>query len=186
MSADRFRACLAFTWRPDFDGQGFHDTPNDRGGATSWGVTIGSYAAWRAEHGIRTTTPADLARATKDELAEIYCARYWTAVSADHLFPGLDLLVFDFGVGSGPIRSAKMLQAAVGVKDDGHIGPLTLAAVGRIVDRVALLDRLGGIHFGFYRAIPGPGGWVSFGRGWSRRNTERLALARRMAQASTS
>lgn len=72
----RYEDCLAFTWLPKNDGQPIHTTPGDRGGATAWGVTLVSYAAWRADHGVRTTTVADLSRATKPELSELIRARY--------------------------------------------------------------------------------------------------------------
>ena len=47
----------------------------------------------------------------------------------DDLPAGLDYLVYDFAVNAGPGQSAKILQRAVGVTDDGAIGNGTLAAV---------------------------------------------------------
>lgn len=40
--------------------------------------------------------------------------------------PGVDLSVFDGAVNSGPARSARWLQCAVGAGRDGVIGPKTL------------------------------------------------------------
>ena len=169
----RFDDCLAFTWRPENDGQPLHTTPGDRGGATAWGVTLGSYAAWRADHGIHSTTSADLGRATKPELSELIRSRYWLAVSADSLPLGVDLLVYDFGYGSGPGTSVRQLQALVGVVQDGQFGPVSLAAIDRM-DREHLIRTLAARHAAYYESLADA---RLFGRGWANRNNARLALA---------
>jgi len=48
---------------------------------------------------------------------------------------GVDLSVFDYGVNSGPSRSAKDLQHVVGAKVDGVIGAATIAAVKAVSPR---------------------------------------------------
>ena len=170
---DRFAACLSFSWRPDCDGQPLHTTAHDAGGATSWGVTLATYTAWRIDHGHPAPTVADLAAATKDELAALLRVRFWNPIQADHLPPGVDLLAWDFGFMSGPPRSAKLLQELVGVVQDGAIGPATLAAVAR-QDRLSLIRHLGARHEAFYRSLDG---FPNFGRGWLRRSGDRLAIA---------
>lgn len=169
----RFEDCLAFTWLPTNDGQPLHTTPGDRGGATAWGVTIAVYAAWRSAHGVRTTAVADLNRATKVELATLIRAQYWNVVQGDHLPVGADLLVYDFGYGSGPGTSCKQLQAVLGVDQDGELGPVTLAAAARM-NRVALIRALATRHQAYYASLSDFG---LFGHGWTNRNNARLALA---------
>ncbi len=172
-AASRFQECLDFTWRPDCDGQPLHVTPGDHGGATSWGVTLASYASWRADHGEHSTTQADLAAATKTQLAELVRARYWMPVGGDGLPAGVDLLVYDFGYGSGTGTSSRILQAMVGVDQDGAVGPHTLAAVAAH-DRMDLIRKLGLRHESYYQSLAQYG---MFGRGWSNRNAARLAIA---------
>lgn len=170
----RFEECLSFTWLPQYDGQPLHTTPGDRGGATAWGVTLASFAAWRADHGVHLTTEADLGAATKDYLATLIRSRYWNAVQGDHLPPGVDLLTYDFGYGSGPGTSAKVLQGVVGgLRVDGQLGAVTLAAVAR-VDRLDLIRRLGARHEAFYQSLAD---FHLFGNGWTNRNSARLQLA---------
>jgi len=170
----RFDACLAFTWSPDRDGQPLHVSPGDRGGATSWGVTLASYTSWRADHGHPTTTEVDLAAATKAELGALYRDRYWTPIQGDRLPVGVDLLAFDFGVTSGPGTSVKLLQETVGgLKVDGALGPKTLAAVARC-DRLDLIRRLSARHESYYRSLAD---FSRFGNGWTNRNAARLAAA---------
>lgn len=170
----RFETCLQFTWLPQNDGQPLHVTAHDGGGATAWGVTLSSYAAWRADNGIRPTTEEDLAAASKDELAGLIQSRYWNAVQADHLPVGADLLVYDFGYTAGPGTSARLLQEVVGgLRVDGQLGPVTLAAVAR-VDRLDLVRRLGARHEAYYESLAD---FAEFGRGWTTRNSARLQLA---------
>lgn len=175
--ADRFGTCMAFTWRPENDGQPYHVTPGDHGGPTAWGVTFASFAAWRAAHRAPTPTPADLRAAATHELATLIRANYWNAVQGDHLPRGVDLLVYEFGFGSGPGTSVKNLQCVLndmgaGLVVDGGLGPHTMEKVAR-ADRLALVERLGAAHAAFYRSL----GQGTFLRGWLRRNADRLALA---------
>nr|WP_234835980.1 glycosyl hydrolase 108 family protein [Sinorhizobium meliloti] len=65
---------------------------------------------------------------SREEAADIYRRSYWPQCGVD-LPPGLDYAVFDFGVNSGPARAVKTLQKVVGVREDGHVGEQTLAAV---------------------------------------------------------
>ena len=173
----RFGQCIAFTWRPDNDGQPYHVTPGDHGGPTAWGVTFTSFAAWRRAHGAPYPTTNDLRAAKKLELATLIQTSYWNALQADHLPPGVDLLVYEFGFGSGPITSAEELQRVLNglgadLELDGGLGPRTLAAVAQ-VNRRTLIEHLGAAHAAFYQSLKQP----LFLRGWLRRNTERLALA---------
>ena len=59
----------------------------------------------------------------------------------DELPTGVDECVFDYGVNSGVGRAKKVLQRLVGVKDDGALGPLTMAAVARR-DPAALINAI--------------------------------------------
>ena len=177
VAADQFPGSLAFTWRRDNDGQPYHVTPGDHGGATAWGVTLASFQAWRLAHRSPCPTSADLRAAQQHELATLIRTNYWNAVQADHLPIGVDMLVYEFGFGSGPVTSVEQMQhvlnamgAALDV--DGALGPRTLAAATG-VDRHALAQQLGARHADFYRSLGQP----AFLHGWLRRNADRTALA---------
>ena len=175
---DRFQACLAFTWRPENDGQPYHVTPGDHGGPTAWGVTLLAFQGWRHAHGANRLPDADdLREAQQSELATITRCNYWNAVQADRLPRGVDLVVYEFGFGSGPATSVRRLQEVLNamgcrLKVDGALGPATLAAVAG-VSRLDLVRRLGAAHAAFYRSLNQP----VFLRGWLRRNADRLTLA---------
>jgi len=74
-------------------------------------------------------------------------------------------MVFDASVNIGIGRSAKFLQAAVGVAVDGSIGPQTVAAVkSRPVSD--LISELAARRLAFYQTLPN---FNHFGAGWTNR-----------------
>jgi lysozyme family protein len=152
---------------------GYADHPRDPGGATKFGITRATLAAWRGG----PVTKTDVRRLTQNQAAEIYKARYWDAVSADALPAGVDYCVFDAAVNSGPARAARWLQAAARVAQDGAIGPKTLAAVAAL-DRARLIDDICDVRLAFLRGLST---WAVFGRGWERRVEEVRNIARAMA-----
>ncbi|MEJ8573110.1 glycoside hydrolase family 108 protein [Microbaculum marinum] len=155
---------------------GYADHPSDPGGATKYGITRATLAAWRG----RSVSKTDVRRLTREEAASIYRARYWAAVKADELPAGVDYCVFDAAVNSGPARAAKWLQAAARVRQDGVVGPATLAAV-RSAGAGRLIEDICDVRLAFLRGLSG---WAVFGRGWERRVGDVRRLARQMAEAS--
>lgn len=147
MSDERFRACLADTLK--WEG-GWSNHPKDPGGATMRGVIQRVYDAWREKNGL----PRRSVRLIEDsEVEAIYRQNYWNLVRGDELPPGLDLAVFDFGVNSGPARSARYLQKMLGVKIDGVIGPVTLKAAAD-ADPLATVKALMAERRAFLHQIP--------------------------------
>lgn len=155
---DNFAACLAKTLRHE---GGWSDHPKDPGRATMRGVTIGTYAAFKG----RSVTKAELRNISTAEIEAIYRQRYWDKVRGDDLPRGLDLVTFDPAVNSGPIRGAKWLQSALGVAQDGKIGPVTIKAAQNAAP-VPVIQKACSARMGFLRGL---GTWGTFGKGWSRR-----------------
>jgi uncharacterized protein (TIGR02594 family) len=166
---NKFDACLAVTLR--WEG-GWSDHPDDPGGATMKGITIGVYRQWKG----RAVTKDELRRITDDEVRTIYRRNYWNRVRGDDLPPGLDLVAFDAAVNSGPATGARWLQSALGVTADGAIGPITLRAASGANDRPGVITRATSNRMA---ALQRMRGWPTFGRGW----TNRVADVRRSALA---
>jgi lysozyme family protein len=164
-----FDEALAFAWLPQNDGQPWHVSRGDAGGATAWGVTTATWEAWGHLH----SNPYGLARASKADLADLLCAWFWKPAGAG-LPSGIDLIVFDFGITSGPARSVRFLQAALDLVQDGDIGPVTRAAAAAF-DQPTLCQRLHDRQAAFYRADVQAAQFP----GWFRRNDDRLAAALR-------
>lgn len=136
---------------------GFSDHAADPGGKTRFGITeaVAREAGYRGD---MRELPLDLAK-------RIYKSRYWDAVRADELPEAVRYAVFDAAVNSGPRQAIRWLQRAVGVRDDGVIGPITLGAV-RATDPQVLLRRMLSARLRFMTDLPT---WPTFGRGWARR-----------------
>ncbi|WP_136621456.1 MULTISPECIES: glycoside hydrolase family 108 protein [Mesorhizobium] len=140
---------------------GWSDNPADPGGATMKGVTLANFRRYvKAD-----ATMADLRSISDAQVAAVYRRFYWDAVLGAELPDGVDHAVFDFAVNSGPGRAAKYLQAAVGVAQDGRIGPATLAAV-KARPAGVIIDALCDARLAFLQRLPT---WKTFGRGWSDR-----------------
>lgn len=173
-----FDACYAETLRHE---GGYSDHPSDPGGATQHGVTQATYDAYRRRRGRPTRAVREIAG---DETREIYRDQYWAAVRGDELPAGVDLVVYDFAVNSGPVRAIRALQAALGVEADGHLGEQTLAAlrnrlpagvIGDVCERRLAFMRQA-------RDKRGAAAWPTFGKGWSRRVCAVYLTAMRMVQ----
>ena len=153
---------------------GFVNNPKDPGGMTNLGCTK---AVWEEHCGhdvdektMRGLTPADV--------GPLYRQKYWNKIQGDELPSGVDYVVFDAAINSGPGRAAKWLQACVGVDPDGGIGPKTLAAV-RAFNAKALVDDFGKRRLSFMMDLPT---WPTFGKGWSRRVLEVTATGEQMTE----
>ena len=83
---------------------GFVDHPKDPGGATNKGVTRQTYESFL---GRPLESVNELIEISDEHIQEIYRIRYWDKIKGDDLPSGLDFSVFDWGVNSGPSRSAK-------------------------------------------------------------------------------
>jgi len=163
-----FERCLDETLKHE---GGWADHPNDPGGATMKGVTIGTFAQFKG----RKVTKEELRAISDADLRAIYKRGYWDKVKGDDLPSGLDFVAFDAAVNSGPSRGAKWLQIALGVVADGAIGPATIEraheANPQSIIKAAIVARMT-----FLRNLKT---WGTFGKGWERRvyNVQAFALA---------
>lgn len=153
---------------------GFVNHPKDPGGATNLGVTQDVYDAFRKARGMDTRSVKYIGG---NEVSTIYRTQYWDDVRAGELPAGVDYCVFDFAVNSGPSRAIKFLQRAVGVADDGKLGPITLAAVNAHSAKEVIAEVCEARLF-WLRTLPT---FRYFGRGWTRRIDGVRELAEAMA-----
>jgi len=174
----RFSTCLAHVLAQE---GGYVDHPADPGGATNLGITRKTLARWRQIEPWWDLPKGAVQALTPTEAASIYQALYWTPCQGDRLPAGIDLMVFDHGVNSGPAQAIRTLQGVLGVRRDGLIGPLTLAALDK---RVAangagpLIEALAAARLGFLKGLKT---FAVFGRGWTRRVDAVATAARAMA-----
>ncbi len=141
---------------------GWADHPRDPGGATMKGVTLAVYK----RHFGDDKSKDDLRDISDTELEKIYRSGYWDKCHCDELPAGVDYVVFDAAVNSGPGRSAKWLQGVVGAKQDGGIGPKTIAKVEEQADTIQMANDLCDRRLNFLKSLST---WDTFGRGWGHR-----------------
>lgn len=108
---------------------GFVNDPLDNGGATNMGVTIATYEAYCRKKGYPKPTVERLKAITKETVEDILKTMYWDKWKADDIKsqPVANMLV-DWVWASG-VNGIKLPQRMLGLKQDGIVGPITLAAV---------------------------------------------------------
>ena len=150
---------------------GFVNNPKDPGGMTNLGCTK---VVWE-EHCGHPVDEKTMRALTPSDVAPLYKRKYWDKVQCDDLPSGVDYVVFDASINSGPGRAAKWLQACVGIEVDGSIGPKTLAAV-QAFNSKQLVEDYTKRRLSFMMDLPT---WGTFGRGWTTRvnEVEKTALS---------
>lgn len=138
---------------------GYVNDPADPGGETNWGISKRSYPS------------VDIKTLTRDDAKEIYRRDFWDVIGDAH--PAIKFQVFDFAVNSGIQTAIRKLQAAIGVADDGHWGPMSAKAMAAM-ELNDVLMRFAAQRILFMTALSA---WDRFGRGWARRIAGQLNYA---------
>lgn len=138
---------------------GYVNNPADPGGETKFGISKRSYP------------DVDIAGLTVEGAKAIYLRDFWAPLGDA---PGpVKFQVFDFAVNSGVQTAIRKLQAAIGVADDGHWGPVSAARLASMPIPVVLMlfvaERLD-----FWRKCST---WPQFGAGWTSRAATDLRYA---------
>jgi lysozyme family protein len=162
---------------------GYVNNPNDRGGATNWGVTIGTMRALGIDlDGDGQTTVSDVKLLTLEQAVDIYIKHYFNKPRIAELPYAIQASVFDMYVNAGS-NAAKILQRLlrefgeqVGI--DGAIGPQTIAAAASVQAKAPnhFFDAYGIARRNYYFSIAdsrrknrvfarsrngGKGGWIT-------------------------
>jgi len=149
-SVDSWQRSLAFIkkWEGDWA-----DNPNDPGGATQKGITIGTYTRWRAAHGQPAPSKDDLRNIPDAIVEQIFREWYWNESKANTLAWPMCLAQMNIAVNAGPGRALQFLA------DSGGNFLLYNA-----------------IALEWYTKIDG---WKHFGAAWTRRCADVLREASR-------
>lgn len=137
---------------------GYSNHGSDPGGETKYGISKRSYPH------------VDIARLTEEDARRIYRRDFWERARADDYDGAIGFQLFDAAVNSGIGNAVRFLQRAVGVADDGQIGPMTIAAI-RSMPVTDVLARFNAERLLFMTKLST---WSTFGKGWARRIAENL------------
>lgn len=144
---------------------GYVNHPNDPGGETNWGIT----KRVARQYGYR----GDMSQLPKATAYRIAKQLYWEAIHGGKLDKSVAWQLMDAAFHHGNLNAVKMLQRAIGVKDDGIIGNITLAAVATM-DKNDVLLRFNAERLEFFVRLRT---FTTFGRGWTRRVAGNLRFA---------
>lgn len=131
----KFDEALAFTLK--WEG-GYNFDSDDPGGATNHGVSLRFLENKPLDladiDGDGVITWRDVLAMPAERAAEIYRKYFWDYLSLGGLPGRVSTVCFDTAVNCGCSRASRWLQGAVGVVQDGSIGPKTIAAVNASPD----------------------------------------------------
>ncbi len=141
---------------------GYTNDPNDRGGETMYGITAAVWSAYCNERGMGVIAVKDM---TLAEAKAVYFYMYWTPPRLDNIHdPNIAAEIFDTAVNCGLGSAQLIAQRAVNftcykicapVDIDGHMGPLTRAAINAIAAKYpkAFMVALNGYQFEHYEQV---------------------------------
>lgn len=155
----KFNSCLKLILNSE---GGNDDDKDDKGGRTGQGITQAEYTEWLEAQGKDSADVFDITKADRDRL---YYERYWLTVSADKLPLAIAYPIFDAGILSGVGYSRKLAQKVVGVRQDGQLGPISIAALNA-VDKVTFINRFCDLRRDYLASRSTA--W-KFGNGWKNR-----------------
>ncbi|NVO23618.1 holin-associated N-acetylmuramidase [Donghicola mangrovi] len=162
---------------------GYVNDPDDPGGATNHGVTLGTMQRLGLDlTGDGRVDAADVRALTREQAVQIFLDHYFLKPRIDQLPEVLHDTVFDMYVNAGA-NAIKVLQRLLtqmghGLTDDGVIGPITVAAchAAAAVSASHLRDAYGIARRNYYyrladdrpasrkyarRRDGGKGGWIA-------------------------
>lgn len=121
---------------------GFVNHPNDKGGATNKGITIGTFTHYRKQKGLPAPSVDDLKNISNEEWMDILKTLYWDKWQADSINnQAIANLLVDWVWASGA-WGIKYPQQMFDVAADGIVGKQTLAAVNSYPDEEELFQKL--------------------------------------------
>jgi lysozyme family protein len=148
---------------------GYTNNPADPGGETNWGIT---WPVLRQATGEGIVSPGTtIATLTRDQAKAIYSTYFWNPIGDAQ--PAIKFQVFDFAVNSGIQTAIRKLQAAIGVADDGHWGPVSAAKL----DSLDINDVLMRFMAQRLRYWVKCSAWQAMGGGWANRAAKQLEYA---------
>ena len=108
---------------------GFVNDPDDLGGATNKGITIGTFGEYRKRKGLPPPTVQDIKSLSDKDWYEIFKTMYWDRWKADTINnQSVANIIVDWVWASG-VHGIKRPQRILGVSPDGIVGAKTIAAV---------------------------------------------------------
>lgn len=151
----------------------FQANPKDRGNWTGGKEGVGELKGTKWGLAAMTYPHLDIANITLEQAKEIYFNDWWLKLKMDCWPNVIKYQMFDAAFNHGTGRANQFLQFAARVKDDGVIGPKTVAAVSAM-DPNDIVLRFLAKRLRYFTEVKT---WKEFSKGWSLRVAQCLEYA---------
>jgi lysozyme family protein len=146
---------------------------DDRGGPTKYGITQDTLSSYRG----KSVSVNDVKNLQITEAKLIYRSRYWNPISGDSIKSNLvATIIFDQAVNRGVSTAAQSIQAILGVKVDGVIGPKTIEALNNSSPKTTAFKFICEAQEHYARIVQRNNSQAVFLVGWLRRSHKLLEL----------
>ena len=151
----------------------FQANPKDRGNWTGGKEGVGELKGTKWGLAAMTYPNLDIANITLEQAKEIYYNDWWLKLKMERWPNVMKYQMFDAAFNHGTGRANQFLQFAARVRDDGVIGPKTIAAVN-MTDPNDLVLRFLAKRLRYFTEVKT---WAEFSKGWSLRVAQCLEYA---------
>lgn len=152
---------------------GFQNDRRDRGNWTGGEVGKGEPKGTKYGLSAMTYPDLDIKSITLQQAKDIYRRDWWDKLGMERWPKAMQFQMFDAAFNHGSGRANQFLQYAVGVKQDGKIGPATMAAVNAM-DANDIVMRFLAKRLRYFTEVKT---WDAYSRGWTRRVADCLEFA---------
>lgn len=151
----------------------FTNDKNDRGNWTTGIVGKGILKGTKFGISAMTYPHLDIKNLTLAQAKQIYKRDWWDGLAAKNINAAIVFQVWDFAINAGMATAKRKLQSAVGVADDGIIGPITIKAIND-ADLNDVLMKFNAERLTYYTKLST---WGRYGKGWTNRVAGQLQYA---------
>ncbi|MCH7306617.1 secretion activator protein [Acinetobacter sp. NIPH 1852] len=151
----------------------FTDDRRDRGNWTTGIIGKGQLKGTKFGISAMTYPDLDIKNIKLEQAKNIYKRDWWDALNANEIKAAIVFQLWDFAINAGMSTAKRKLQSAVGVADDGIIGPITLEAINS-ADLNDVLMKFNAERLAYYTKLST---WPTYGKGWTNRVATQLLYA---------
>jgi len=151
---------------------GFSNHKNDRGGATKYGITRSTLSRWIGQ----PASIDDVKNISEDLAKDIYKRWYWDTMRLDEVkSKPIAIAMFDIGLVRGTSIPPKYAQLVLNAQlrselnVDGVMGPKTISAINRTLNKPFLDDYIELVVGGFRQIVAKRPQQKVFLKGWLKR-----------------
>ncbi len=155
------------------EGTAYTNDPSDRGGETRYGISRSTYERYTGKR----ANQGEIRLMSLSYAKEIYRVLFWAYIKGDQLPDKIGLALFDQAVNRGVPAAIRLLQAAMGIKADGILGPKTIAKIKEENEVVLLYKFCRECQLSYVRIVQANPSQIRFLAGWSNRLWELMSVA---------